>query len=83
VEVCFVTTLDNPYNYFDDFDNWYDFDTSHGYNTCQYVAGVTKTSGELSDRDRALAINQAVDDIVRINVTGNYVKVRKTIPDDV
>lgn len=72
-----LTTLDNPYNPFIQFDEWYAFDTSHGYNTCAYLARIAKSSSELSEEDEDLAIDQAMDDIVRLNLTGNYVKVTK------
>jgi len=68
----FVTTLDNPYDYFKQFDDWYAFDTQMGYNTCSYVARIAKTSRELSERDQCQAINDAVDEILRFNLTGNY-----------
>ena len=71
----FVTTLDNPYDYFDQFDEWYAFDTEKGYNTCAYLARIAKTSKEMSDADYEQAVNDAVDEIVRLNVTGNYKKV--------
>ena len=68
----FVTTLDNPYDYFKQFDDWYAFDTQMGYNTCSYVARIAKTSRELSERDQCQATNDAVDEILRFNLTGNY-----------
>ena len=71
----FVTTLDNPYDYFDQFDEWYAFDTQKGYNTCSYVARIAMTSPEMSDKDNEQAINDAVDEILRLNITGNYRKV--------
>ena len=71
----FVTTLDNPYDYFTQFDEWYAFDTQHGYNTCGYVDRIAKTSNELSEHDRMIAINDAVDEILAMNVLGIYVKV--------
>lgn len=74
--VTFVTTLDNPYDYFTQFDEWYAFDTEKGYNTCAYLARIAKTSKEMSDADYEQAVNDAVDEIVRLNLTGNYKKVR-------
>lgn len=76
MEVWFVTTIDNPYDYFTQFDEWYEFDTSHGYNTCSYIDRVSRASNNMSDRDKAQAINDAVDDIIRLNVTGKYKKVK-------
>ena len=67
-----LTTMDNPFNPFDDFDNWNDFDVSHGYNTCSYLARIAKTSSELSDEDNEEAINNAVEESARLNITGNY-----------
>lgn len=70
----FVTTLDNPYDYFTQFDEWYAFDTQKGYNTCAYVARIAKTSSEMSEKDYENALNDAVDEILDFNLTGNYVK---------
>lgn len=75
--VTFVTTLDNPYNYFTQFDEWYAFDTEKGYNTCAYLARIAKTSKEMSEADYEQAVNDAVDEIVRLNITGNYKKIKE------
>lgn len=71
-----LTTLDNPFNPFTDYDSWYNYDTSKGYNTCAYLARITKSSDELSEVDEELAIQQAMDEIVSLNLLGNYIKVR-------
>lgn len=75
-----VTTVDNPFNPFTEFDEWYRFDRDHGYNTCEYLARIALTSDELSDEANAQAINDAVDEIVRLNINGMYKKV--TEPSD-
>ena len=82
MSACFVTTLDNPFDYFEEFDEWYAFDTSHGYDvigkpydTCNYVARIANTSSEMSQKDYEEAVEAAVDEIVRLNLTGNYKKV--------
>ena len=70
----FVTTLDNPYDYWTHFDEWYAFDRVKGYNTPNYVARVAMTSTEMSEKDYEQAVEDAVNDIVRLNITGNYRK---------
>ena len=62
---------------FTDFDNWYAFDVSNGYNTCGYLARIAKSSDELSDLEQRIEINNAIDEILSFNLTGNYIKVTK------
>jgi hypothetical protein len=70
-----LTTIDNPFNPFTQFDDWYAYDTQQGYHTCSYLARITKTSDELSQEDEDLAIEQAIDEIVDMNILGIYRKV--------
>jgi hypothetical protein len=72
-----LTTLDNPYNPFTQFDDWYAYDVEKGYYTCNYLARIAKTSDDLSEEDEALAIEQAIDEIVSMNIIGLYIKVNK------
>jgi hypothetical protein len=75
MKVVMLTTIDNPYNPLTHFDEWRTFDEEKGYHTCAYLARIVKTSDELSDTDEDLAIEQAIDEIVRLNVLGIYKKV--------
>lgn len=77
-----LTTIDNPYDPFTQYDEWFAFDTQKGYNTCSYLARIAKTSDELSEQDEALAIEQAIDEIVRLNVLGIYLKVTKEVDEE-
>lgn len=70
-----LTTIDNPFNPFTDFDNWQKFDESKSYFTCEYLARIAATSDELSEVDEDLAILQAIDEIIKLNVLGIYKKV--------
>lgn len=70
-----VTTIDNPFDPFTQFDDWYRFDVDHGYNTCAYLARIAKTSIDLDDDAYSNAVNEAVDEIVRLNINGLYKKV--------
>ena len=70
----FLTTSDNPYSPKDQFDEWYSFDTQKGYNSCAYLARIAKTSEILSDSENERIIEEAIDEIVKFNLTGNYKK---------
>jgi hypothetical protein len=70
-----LTTLDNPFNPFIDYDSWYAYDVSHGYNTCAYLARIAKVSDDLGEEDEDKEIANAMDEIVKFNLLGNYIKV--------
>jgi len=77
IKETMLTTIDNPYDPFTQFDEWLAYDESKHYNSCAYLARITKTSNELSEADEALAIEAAIDEIVQFNVIGKYKKVTK------
>ena len=72
-----LTTLDNPFNPFSQYNEWFSFDIEKGYNTCSYLAEIGKTSDELSEKDEAIAIEKAIDEIIMYCPLGNYIKVTK------
>lgn len=72
-----ITTTDNPFSPFDEFDQWRRYDEASGYYTLPYLARVTRTSDELSFADQELAIEQAIDEIAHENILGIYRKVTK------
>lgn len=74
-----VTTADNPYDYWDQFEQWNGFDVSCGYNTLAYLARVANTSDDLPDELYNREIERAVDEICYYNLTGNYKKVVRDI----
>lgn len=40
MRVCMLTTLDNPFNPFDNFEEWYKIDMQFNYNTCALLARI-------------------------------------------
>lgn len=70
-----VTTKDNPFSPFTEFEEWYAYDQRKGYHTPSLLARLTYTSASLSEVDQDLALDRAINEIVSENVTGNYVKV--------
>lgn len=74
-----LTTIDNPYDPFDEYQLWFGFDSRKGYNTPGMLARIAVVSDELSPSDLRAAIEAAIDEIVAENVSGLYVKVTREI----
>lgn len=74
-----LTTFDNPHDPFTDFDNWYQWDERAGYHSTSFLARIVQTSNEISEPDQDLAIEQAIDEIVRENVLGVHTKVSREV----
>lgn len=72
-----LSTKDNPFNPFTEFDEWFAFDTDRGYNTCGYLARIAKTSSDVSNSINEAEIERAIDEIISLNINGLYVKVIK------
>jgi hypothetical protein len=67
--VSALTTVDNPYDPFKDFDHWFLFDVVNGYNSCSYLARIATTSEQLTEEENLLEIDRAIDEIVKYNPT--------------
>lgn len=75
MRVAMLTTVDNPFDPFEDYPAWYRFDTQAGYDSASFLGRIVIDSEEMSEADQHLATEQAIDEIVRENVTGMYKKV--------
>lgn len=76
-----LTTVDNPFDPFTQYDEWHSFDSRHGYHTPEYLARVAVVSDEVSVTDESLAIEDAIDEIVDVFGDGFYKKVSKESKD--
>lgn len=72
-----LTTVDNPYDPFTQWDDWFAWDDAAGYCTPGLLARITRMSAELSEADQHLAVQDAIDEIVRENVLGVLRKVKR------
>ena len=70
-----LTTIDNPFNPFTQWDEWKRYDEDKKYYTCSYLARIAKTSDDLSEVDYNKAIDDAIEEIVSLNINGMYTKV--------
>jgi hypothetical protein len=62
-----LTTKDNPFNPWTQYDDWYAYDRDKGYNSPSYQARIAVTSDDLSDEENDLIINDAIEEIIRID----------------
>lgn len=73
-----LTTFDNPFDPFDDFTSWHLFDMEKGYNSCDYLGRIAKTSDQLSDEENELEIERAIDEIIKLDFRNIYTRVKRT-----
>ena len=74
---CRLTTIDNPFDPFEQFDSWFLFDVEKGYNTCAYLGRITRTSEQLSDEENDKEVERAIDEIIKYDFMNIYKKVRQ------
>lgn len=59
-----LTTVDNPFSPFTNFDQWFNFDREKGYDTCQLLARISRSTPNLGPKHEAQQIDDAMNDIV-------------------
>lgn len=77
-----ITTVDNPYDPFKQFEEWLVYDHTKGYHTNQRLASITYTSDQLTDEENYEAIETGIDELVKygaINKLGENVAYKKVI----
>jgi hypothetical protein len=72
-----LTTVDNPFNPFTRFGEWFTYDRMLGYDTPSLLDRIAQYSEEISDPDQRIALNNAIDEIVTENASGMHRKVSK------
>lgn len=73
-----LTTIDNPFDPFEQFASWFLFDVEKGYNSCAYLARIARTSDQFSDEENDKEIERAIDEIVKYDFMNVYKKVIRT-----
>ena len=79
IKECMLTTIDNPFDPFDQFDSWYRFDMDKGYCSCSYLARIARTSDQFTDQENNQEIERAIDEIIKYDFKNIYKKVTRTV----
>lgn len=69
-----LTTVDNPFDPFTQYDEWLSFDEQAGYYTNEYLARIANTTPAMTDEEVDVAIESAMDEIIKIDPFGLYIK---------
>lgn len=77
-EELMLTTFDNPYNPFKQFDEWTQFDEEKGYYTNNYLARIAKISFELSESEEDEELLSAMEEIISHDYLGIYKIVKES-----
>ena len=76
-----LTTNDNPFDPFTQFEDWLQFDDTLGYKCCETLARFVEDSDSLSDEEKHEEIEAAIDRIIEIDFLNIYKKVERDISD--
>ena len=76
---CALTTVDNPYNPFEQFTSWYLFDEEKGYHSSAYLGRVARTSDSLSEEENDLEVERAIYEIIKYDFRNIYKKVKQKV----
>lgn len=79
---CMLSTVDNPYDPFEQFDAWYQFDLDRSRRTetkdcCSFLDRIARTSDQLSDEENDIETERAIDEIIKYDFLNIYTKIKK------
>lgn len=74
-----ITTVDNPFDPFDDYTSWFLFDVEKGYYTSSKLARLVKTKEGMTEKEEIEAIEIAIDRLIEIDPLDIYKKVVREI----
>jgi hypothetical protein len=75
-----LSTVDNPYNPFTHFDEWYEYDLDlarreNRPDCCSYLARMSMESDDVSEAEQDEINEMVIDDIVKLNLNGKFIKI--------
>ena len=79
---CALSTIDNPYCPFEQFDLWFNFDLDRSRrfgnkDCCSFLDRIARTSDQLSDEENEREIERAIDEIIKYDFQNIYKKVKQ------
>lgn len=66
-EEIMLTTKDNPYDPFTQFNDWYNFDCEKGYFSYNYLDRIVDVNNKMSPFEKEIAYDNGMKEIVKMN----------------
>lgn len=79
MRVVMITTVDNPYDPIDQFEEWWDWDEAQGYGTCSLMARLLQTTDLDSESQVDEEVERSIDRILELFGESLYKKVVKEV----
>lgn len=76
-----LTTVDNPFNPFEKFDDWLLFDKEKGYNSSERLDRIANFTDDMTDVEINQETERAIDEIIQYDFLNIYKKVEKQLND--
>lgn len=74
-----ITTIDNPFDPFEQFTSWNSFDVEKGYNTCSLLATLAEISDEMTEIEEIAERERVIDEIIKNDPLNIYIKLTKPL----
>ena len=72
-----ITTIDNPFDPFEQIEAWRLKDIELQHFTCERLARITRLSPEMSDFEKEKEIERAIDEIIKYDPEDKFIKVTR------
>ena len=72
-----LTTVDNPFDYFTQRDEWRMFDIENEYFCCERLARIAHFTDDMTQKEEDEEIERAIDEIIYYDPIGIYKKVKR------
>lgn len=71
----YITTIDNPFDPFEDYVSWFLFDIEKGYYTSSKVGRLVRSTDNMTEKEEFEEIERVIDRLIEIDPLNIYIKV--------
>lgn len=74
-----ITTIDNPFDPFNNSNDWLMFDIEKGYYTCSKLGRLAKLTPDMTEKEELEEIERAIDRLIKLDPLDVYIKVVREV----
>ena len=74
-----ITTIDNPFDPFDNFTSWFLYDIENNYYTNSKLARISKITDDMSEKEKKIEVERAIDRLIEIDPFDIYRKIERNV----